>query len=124
MNPGHTATGRTPVPASSIAKLSVKTVAQALAAEYVPPVIQPHLLFLVRGGVQEPTLDSEPGVVHQDVDLIIVQPLRHTLDVRPLGQVGDHDVGIDAVESAHLLGKRVEPGSISAHQNEVVSLAG
>lgn len=48
VNPGQTAIGRTPVPDNSTARLSVNTVVHALAAEYVPPVIQLATLLMLK----------------------------------------------------------------------------
>lgn len=83
-----------------------------------------HLLFLLRCRVEESTLHPEASIVDEYVDLVITQPLRDSLDVGSIGQVGGHDFGIDAMDTAHVLRQGVEPGSIPAHQHEVVPLLG
>jgi hypothetical protein len=75
---------------------------------------------------QEPLLEAEAGVVDQQVDRPrrIRQPRLHQGQLRPVGQVGGHDLHVDVVLVPECLGDRLQPLPVPRDQHEVVAAAG
>jgi hypothetical protein len=119
-----------------LAAHSEKLFTHAVVAEYVPRGVgEPHhgghqdvehRLLLVDVVVEEPALQAEAGVVHQQLHrrLGLAEAGLDPGELGAVGEVGGQHLHRDAVRRAQLVGLGGQPGLVAGDQHQVVAAGG